>query len=207
MVIGLQNSQIMIKNHKIHNNKAKLMALIGTTAVITLLVTSLAAIGAAPFSYQQQTSDRQGPRITSANIVDGEVRNQDLATDAVTSDKIKNGEVKAEDLDPNIEMGGGNMPSFVPQVTERSNTVTIDGNCPPTCTSDDQLRTITIQCNSDEVVTGGGFDFDPRGGGGTGIFPAVFSSHKDGNGWTALIYTGDWSIDITVYAECLKVVQ
>jgi hypothetical protein len=76
-------------------NSVKLVAIIAAVTII-LLVTSIATTGVAPFSYQQQpASDRQGPRIASANIVDGEVRNQDLAPDAVTSDKIKNGEVKA----------------------------------------------------------------------------------------------------------------
>jgi len=46
-----------------------------------VLVVTIAAIGAAPFSYQQ-APEQTGPRITSDNIVDGEVRNQDLATDA-----------------------------------------------------------------------------------------------------------------------------
>jgi hypothetical protein len=61
------------------------------------LVASIAIIGAVRISYQQAESERQGPRITSANIVDGEVKSQDLAPNSVTSDKIKNGEVKEED--------------------------------------------------------------------------------------------------------------
>ncbi|MDQ3902255.1 MAG: hypothetical protein M3247_01180 [Thermoproteota archaeon] len=64
------------------------------------MVANIAIIGAVRISYQQAASDRQGLRITSANIVDGEVKSQDLAFNSVTSDKIKNGEVKEEDLDP-----------------------------------------------------------------------------------------------------------
>lgn len=70
----------MIKNKT--DNKKGLVALTATAvAAITVLVVTIAAIGAAPFSYQQ-ASEQTGPRITSDNIVDGEVRNQDLATDA-----------------------------------------------------------------------------------------------------------------------------
>jgi hypothetical protein len=62
----------MIKKVSLSNNKKGLIA--GTAAVaitILLVVVSIAAIGAAPFSYQQ-ASERTGPRITSANIVNAE---------------------------------------------------------------------------------------------------------------------------------------
>jgi hypothetical protein len=63
----------MIKKVSLSNNKKGLIA--GTAAVaITILlvvVVSIAAIGAAPFSYQQ-ASESTGPRITSANIVNAE---------------------------------------------------------------------------------------------------------------------------------------
>jgi hypothetical protein len=52
---------------------------------ISLLVVSIAAIGATPFSYQQ-ASERRDPRLTSANIVNREVRNQDFASDSVACD-------------------------------------------------------------------------------------------------------------------------
>jgi hypothetical protein len=129
-----------------------------------------------------------------------------LANNAVTSAKIKNGEVKAEDLDPSIEIGGGSPPSFSPQVTERSNTITTDANCPPTCNSRDEFHTITVECNPDEVVTGGGLDFD-TGETVYSPFPTPLSSHKDGNGWSMRVYTDSLSVDITVYAECLKIVN
>jgi hypothetical protein len=71
----------MIKN-KINfnnNNKKRVIAVTAAsaTAATILLVVSIAAIGSAPFS-SQQPSERTGPRITSANIIDGEVKNQDL---------------------------------------------------------------------------------------------------------------------------------
>src|SRR5688500_2208770 len=141
----------MIKSMKFSfNNKKRVIVVSAAAASATLLlVASIVAIGAAPYSYQQQSaSDRTGPRITSANIVDGEVRNQDLAPDAVTSDKIKNGEVKTEDLDPSIELGsGGERPDLDRQVTERSNSITTNER--------EGFFTVSVQCNSDEVVTGG----------------------------------------------------
>jgi hypothetical protein len=88
------------------------------------LVASIVIIGAVRISYQQAESDRQGPRITSANIVDGEVKSQDLAPNSVTSDKIKNDEVKEED--PTLDTARRRKrPSFSLQATERSNSVTV----------------------------------------------------------------------------------
>jgi hypothetical protein len=164
-----------------------------------LIVISIAIIGSAPFSYQQ-ASERTGPRITSTNIVDGEVSNQDLAPDAVTSDKIKDGEVKAEDLDPSIEIGGeGSAPSFNLQVTERSNTISafegvegIEGGAP---------GPVSVQCEPDEIVTGGGFAYEgsiPRHS------PTI--TQKQDNGWTVTFPDANRGDLITAYAECLKVV-
>ena len=167
-----------------------------------LLVASIATIGAAPFSYEQQqqgASDRTGPRITSANIVDGEVKNQDLAPDAVTSDKIKNGEVKAEDLDPSIELGGG-AGGFSLQVTERSNRVQV-----PIFSG---LLSINVQCNSDEVVTGGGYSTLPLGQTQFTTYPE--ESRKQDNGWTVTWHSQpETSVqeEVEVHAECLKVVN
>lgn len=64
-----------------------------------MLVASIATIGAAPLSIQQQGTERTpGPSITSGNIVDGEVTNEDLADNAVTTDKIQDGQVTTDDL-------------------------------------------------------------------------------------------------------------
>jgi hypothetical protein len=170
---------------------------------ITLLVASIAAIGAAPFSYQHQqaASDRQGPRITPANIVDGEVKNQDLAPNAVTSDKIKDGEVKEQGLDPSIQLGGGgSSPGFSLQVTERTNTVH------KTNDATEGYFTATVQCNSDEVVTGGGYGaFDPKDHQKLLISPTEFK--KQDNGWTATWFVPGILADLEVHAECLKVVN
>jgi hypothetical protein len=188
----------MIKNRINFNNKKRVVVVTaGAAAATIMLVVSIATIGAAPFSYQQGASDRTGPRITSANIVDGEVKNQDLAPDAVTSDKIKDGEVKAEDLDPSLT--GGTAGGFEFQVTERSNSVVL---------SDEFEReelTISVQCNSDEIVTGGGFGTsEPRDAAG------IVISKKQDNGWSAS-WSGHLSVSpgrvMTVYAECLKVVN
>jgi hypothetical protein len=120
-----------------------------------------------------------------------------LANNAVTSDKIRDGEVKAEDLDPSIELGGGEgstPPSFSLQTTERSNSVTVaEGN--------EGYYTVSVQCNSDEVVTGGGFNADLENGQSN----VVETSKKQDNGWTTTWYKERGTI--TVYAECLKIVN
>ena len=64
----------------------------------------------------------------------------------MTSDKIKDGEVKAEDLDPGIKLGGG----FSLQVTERSKSFQVPD-------PGFAANTVSIQCHSDEVITGGGY--------------------------------------------------
>ena len=90
----------MIKNHSNLKNKKKRFVAISAAAVTVMLVVSVATIGAAPLSIQQQgTGQAPGQRVTSSNIVDGEVRNQDLADNAVTSDKIANDEVTSEDIE------------------------------------------------------------------------------------------------------------
>ncbi len=189
----------MVKRKLNFNNKKSAIA-VTNIAIAILLVASIAAIGAAPFSYQQQqqpASDRQGLRITSANIVDGEVKNQDLAPNSVTSDKIKDGEVKAEDLDPSIQIGGGETsPGFSLQTTERSKTIPItDSGALPAIFS--------VQCNSDEVVTGGGYSSSQP------IGYATYLSKRLDNGWSVswsdLSGIGEFSV--TVYAECLKLVN
>lgn len=80
----------MIKNHINLNNTKKRFVAIAVAAVTGMLVVSIATIGAAPPSVQQQDTERApGPRITSGNIVDGEVTTRDLANGAVTGEKIQ----------------------------------------------------------------------------------------------------------------------
>jgi len=212
-------TRIMLKNR----NRNKLVA-ITATAVAIMLVVGLGTMGAAPFSIQQAP----GPTVTSANIVDntlvsadlrdgqavrstdivdGQVTASDLATNAVTTDKIRDGEVKANDLDPSIIVGGG----FGLQVTERSNTVEV-----PRTRGE---FTVSVQCNSDEVVSGGGFaaSLSPEGVDPSG---APKESRKYANGWILHWETGgpgigaSWEEDprynpavISAFAECLKVVN
>jgi hypothetical protein len=106
------------------NRKRRLVATSAVAAAAIMLVASIATIGAAPLSVQQQgTGQAPGQRVTSSNIVDGEVRNQDLADNAVTSDKIANGEVTSADIEDGTitstdiaegtipPTGGGNPPA------------------------------------------------------------------------------------------------
>lgn len=185
--------QIIINN----KNKKKLVA-ITAAAVTIMLVVSVGTIGAAPFSSQQPqgppSDQATGPRVTSANIedeaivsadlqdgaavrstdiVDGQVTTEDLADDAVTSDKIRDGEVKVDDLDPSLR-GGVPGEGFELQVTERSNTIEL-----PRTRGE---FTVRVECNPDEVVTGGGFaaSLSPQGTSPTGI---PKESRKAANGW------------------------
>jgi|SRR5215211_97436 len=202
---------MIVRNDK-NSRKERLVALTGAAA-IALLVASIAVIGAMEPSYQQLTISRgfitswmirdnsitsddlkDGSAVRSGDIVDGQVNNADLANGAVTSDKIRNGEVKAEDLDPSIELGGSS--GFSLQVTERSNTIT--------SSEEGEIITVSVQCNSDEVVTGGGYSSQATGG-GISQSDHLLESKKQDNGWS-IRWVLPFAFDITVYAECLKVV-
>src|SRR3712207_3899535 len=89
---------IMRKNLNFDRNKNRLLTITAAALAVTLVV-SVGIIGAAPLSVQQAGTGQAPPgqRVTSSNIVDGEVKNQDLANNAVTSDKIANGDVTSED--------------------------------------------------------------------------------------------------------------
>jgi hypothetical protein len=211
----------MVKNKLSFNSNKRIIAV----TAASLLVASIAAIGAAQLSDQQTPSSssslrigrgvitsaliadetivsadlKDGAAVRSSDIVDGQVNTADLASNAVTSDKIKNGEVKAEDLDPSIDIGGGGeTPSFSPQVTERSNSITIGNSVP-------SRLWLSVQCNSDEVVTGGGFSVNP-GSENTSTSSQVSESKKLDNGWTASWNPSEGET-LVVYAECLKIVN
>ncbi|MGH9955206.1 MAG: hypothetical protein ACREAS_10520 [Nitrososphaera sp.] len=205
-----------------NNKKKRLVTMTGTAAAITLLVASIAVTGAAQLSYQQQSiigggfagrgfitsamiadntivsADlKDGSAVRSSDIVDGQVNTADLADDAVTTDKIRDGEVKEEDLDPSIELGGDGGSDFSLQATERSNTRTLMSQ------DDFGFVTLSVQCNADEVVTGGGYDLS--------LYQSAVSliSKRLDNGWTMTAFLPDPTTDVTVfvYAECLKVVN
>lgn len=205
----------MIRN-RITGDKKRHLTVIGSTVAITLLVASIIVVGVAQSSYAQQQQQqlriargfitsfmiadntivsadlKDGAAVRSEDIVDGQVNTEDLAEDAVTSDKIANGEVKAEDLDPSIQLGGGGSTSdFNLQVTERSNSIE---------TTQLGIHPLAIQCNSDEVVTGGGFSIrDNRAD--------VIENKKQDNGWKVSFIHERGRVILTVHAECLKVVQ
>jgi hypothetical protein len=140
----------MIKNKINFNNKKRGIAVTGA-AVTILLAVSIATIGAAPFS-SQQASERTGPRITSANIVDGEVRNQDLASDSVTSDKIKDGEVTSADIaDGTItstDIAPGTIPSAgggIPDDNSVTSAKIVDGEVKTEDLADNSVYSAKIQ--------------------------------------------------------------
>ena len=201
----------MIKNLTSFSIKKKrLIATTTAAAVAGMLVVSIATLGAAPLSVQQPQgggppSDRAtGPSITSSNIEDETIVSADLQDGAaVRSSDIVDGQIQAEDLDPSLrdEQGTG----FVLQVTERTNTIEL-----PRTRGE---FTVSVECNPDEVVTGGGFaaSLSPEGTSPTGI---PKESRKAGNGWEV-----HWDVagvdasstpqfapaQVQVFAECLKV--
>jgi hypothetical protein len=66
----------------------------------------------------------------------------------------------------------------------------------------DSTQTISVQCNSDEVVTAGGFKYEIR----TDPPSYIIANNKQDNGWSATWHTNSQDV-LTVYAECLKVVS
>jgi hypothetical protein len=220
----------MLKNRKFNicNIDKKRIIAVTSTIIMLLAVTGVAAIGTGQFSYQQQSTTTSSssssfgsfiPRgfitsnhiadntiisadlkdeqaVRSVDIVNGQVGTADLGTNAVTSTKIKNGEVEAEDLDPSLNIGG----QFALQATERSKSVTFrldDCDTSGTCA-------VSVQCNPDETVTGGGFVINPPFDFG-GI--DLSESKKQDNGWLLGLTLSSFPVDVEVYAECLKVVS
>ena len=182
----------MVRNHIALNNKKERAALIATAGVTVMLVLSIATIGSAPFSVQQRPGGGPpGQQVTSENIVDGEVRNQDLADDAVTSEKIRDGEVTIDDLDPAIDIGGeGSMPAFTLQVTQRSEEIIVEGGLP-------NIHR-TVSGNDDEQVVGGGFQ--------TFSLISISRQNEVSNGWEVRIQNPQSGFPHEIYAECAKIV-
>jgi hypothetical protein len=134
--------------------------------------------------------------VTSEKIVDDEVQTEDIADGAVTSAKIADGTIQEQDIADGVIPSGSGTGQLV--VTERSN---VQENVNPNTNV-----LIGVNCNSDEIPTGGGF-----GGFGFGDEVWVLSSSKggnEGNGWqVALTYvSGPVPRDVVVYAECAKIV-
>jgi hypothetical protein len=154
-------------------------------AAITLLVASIATIGAAPFSSQQPTRQQQSSSNTTTNSGSSLLDEQTQESD---------------------RRGRGGSSDFSLQVTERSNSLAV-----PISTSS-TIHSVSVQCNSDETVIGGGFSSQPPGQLGGNPFPEVIESKKQDNGWFVrwLVPSTDRdSADdfiITVHAECLKIV-
>jgi hypothetical protein len=155
--------------------------------------------------------------VTGSKIGSGQVANSDLGSSAVTGSKISdtagvasvdivNGQVTSSDIADGTITSTDIAPGTIPpdgglslQVTERSNSVTlIEGE-------DEQgFHTVSVQCNSDEVVTGGGFEATP-----TLAAHDIKISKKQDNGWTVTSWLTGWggTQTLIVYAECLKVVN
>lgn len=137
-------------------NKRRLLT-ITAAAVTVILVVSVGIIGVTPLSVQQQgTGQTQGPRITSGNIVDGEVRNQDLADDAVTSDKIADGEVTSADIEDgtitSTDIAEGTIPPAGGGSTPDDNSVTsakiVDGEVKNADIGPDAVESSSIRDSS-----------------------------------------------------------
>jgi hypothetical protein len=97
-----------------------------------------------------------------------------------------------------LSVGEGGQGEFELQTTERSKSV-------PTGSEQAVLPTVSVQCNSDEVVTGGGFAQDD--GQGNLLDNPPIQSKKQDNGWSVTWSQAQPNGLSTVYAECLKVVE
>jgi hypothetical protein len=163
------------------------LAIIGLTSVGAILVPTYAV-------PTIRSGDIFDETIQSVDIKNGEVKNADLAPNAVTSDKIKNGEVKAEDIAAGvIPSGGGNIETRI--ITTGEQVV-----APGELSGD-----IPLQCNDDEVVTGGGIVI-PAGYQDAAI---VGNDPTSSNDWRVNVAnTGESDITVifTGKAVCAKIV-
>jgi hypothetical protein len=167
----------MIKNKITLKNKKALITITATAVTSILLVVSIAIIGSARFSNQQQQEEQS-----------------DVASDATRNGNVQ---LKTNDFDFSAGEGqGSGGGGFELQTTERSNSVTFSEFVPGGAS-------VSVQCNSDETVTGGGFEQTQQSISGQPD-EQVLASKKLNNGWTVTMIKFEGTI--TVYAECAKIV-
>ena len=207
-------------------NKKKLVT-ITAAAVATILVTSFATLGTAPFSVQQPQG--QGPsggppglEVTSDNIVDGEVRNQDLADDAVTTEKIEDGQVTTDDLADDAVTSEKIADGEVTSADVADGTITstdiAEGTIPPPGGGTPNVhvafgprvfvpaqedRTSIARCPDGFVVIGGGFDTSSV----AVYYSAPTPLQNNAAGWEIRAFNpflvGDSRFPIQAYAICM----
>jgi hypothetical protein len=93
------------------------LAIIGLTSVSAILVPTYAApqIRSADIvDGEVKTNDIATNAVTSAKIKDGEVKNADIATSAVTADKIKAGEIKSGHIEDGTIQAVDIAPGVIP---------------------------------------------------------------------------------------------
>jgi hypothetical protein len=172
----------MIKN-KIDFNKNKRLIISPAAAATSILsVVTIVTLGSAQFSNQQQQEEEES-NLTSSS-------------DAQTSGDVG---VKTNGLD--ISVGEGQGGGFELQVTERSYSMIFPKPTPG------GPHTVSVQCNSDEIVTGGGYSASLEGPVSFEYAPVI--TKKQDNGWSATWVNQNDGIpaEVQVHAECLKVMN
>jgi hypothetical protein len=178
-----------------------ILVVIGLTSVSAILVPTYAVPtirSADIFDGEVKTADIANNAVTSPKIQNGQVNTDDLASNAVTAAKIADGTIQEQDIaDGVIPSSGGSTGQLV--VTERSQTF---GPVGAPSNAD-----ISVDCNSDEIATGGGFgDF---GVNDHVVLRESKAGSPAGNGWHValdLISFNSGTREVTVYAECAKIV-
>lgn len=185
MGINLTYSLDYDKNKGNLSEKKRVIAVTAAAAAAATLLVAATSLGSAQFSNQQQQEEE-------------DERRSDLASssNATTGGNVK---LKTNDLDFSARegQGGGVGRGFTLQTTERSNSLTVANE------NQQGDKTVSVQCNSDEFVTGGGYSFE------IGTAPTRFpiESKRLDNGWTVTWEDLGQGAVVTVYAECLKVVN
>jgi hypothetical protein len=132
--------------------------------------------------------------VTTTKIATSAVGQSDIATDGVAGAEIVNSSVRAEDI--NVDAVGAS--ELRPLVTRVANVTVFGGANAP--------AVATATCNADEVVIGGGADWQF-----TGYSTRIIESRRSGNGWRIEGYYGDGpglgedpdSIGLEAEAYCL----
>jgi hypothetical protein len=112
--------------------------------------------------------------VTSNKIATSAVTQSDIATDGVAGAEIVNSSVRSEDI--NADAVGAR--ALRPIVTRVANVTVFGGAAAP--------AVATATCNADEVVIGGGADWEF-----TGYHTRIIESRRSGNGWRIEGYYGD----------------